>query len=133
MKLNKNGWGLSQMLWMSGIILFFFLVVVVLIYNLYNSLDLDMNSKESVDNISYKQMEKDLESAAIEYMEYNYSNFSDTGDIWLTREQLFKAGLFMEYLYEDCEAYTISNKINGNISSKAYIKCEDYVTSGYDN
>lgn len=133
MKLNKNGWGLVQMLWMSGIILFFFLIAVVLIYNLYNSLDLTVTSHDSVDKLTYKQIEDDLESAAVKYMEYNYSKFSDTGDIWLTSDQLFKAGLFLEYLYEDCDGYTISNKINGNIYSKAYIKCDDYVTSGYDN
>lgn len=133
MRLNKNGWGLSQMLWMSGIILFFFFLAIVLIYNLYSSLDLNMHDSESVDRYLYEQMEEDLEISATKYMERNYRDFEDIGDIKLTAEQLFKAGLFMKDLYEDCDGYTITNKINGNISSKAYIKCKNYFTKGYQN
>ena len=133
MKLNKRGWGYFQMMWMTGIILFFFLLAIILIVRFYHSLDLKVTSTTSVEMKTKEQMVKDLEYAAEAYMEYNYKDLRDVNDIRLTSHKLYKAGLFAKDLYGGCTGYVIASKINGAIQTQAYIKCGDYKSPGFEN
>ena len=134
MKLNKRGWGYFQMAWMSGIILFFFLLTIILIVRFYNSMDLELKkSSASVEAKTRDKMVDDLERAANAYMEHNYEGIRDVNEIRLTSNKLFKAGLFAKDLYGSCTGYAIASKTNGIVRSKGYIKCGSYKSPGFDN
>ena len=47
MNLNKNGWGLKEMLLLSAIIIFFFCLVIYFVYLLYNSVGLEVESEDN--------------------------------------------------------------------------------------
>ena len=55
MKLNNNGWGLSEMLILSAILIFFFGLAIYFIYIFYNSISEDASMKI---NTSIKYVEK---------------------------------------------------------------------------
>ncbi len=132
MKLNKNGWGFIQMIWMSGIIVFFFLLAIILIYNFYRSTGSRLKSGDSIIiEKNHNQMLSDLNDAAYRYMEYYYGDRNDVNNLTLSSEKLFSAGLFAKDLYRDCTGYAIASKINGKTFSRSYIKCGDYKSPGY--
>ena len=133
MKLNKRGWGYFQMMWMCGILLFFFLLAIILIVKFYNGLDLKLKSTTSVELKTREQMIDDLEYAAKTYMEYNYKDLRNVNSIRLTANKLYNAGLFAKDLYGDCTGYVIASKTNDIVESKAYIKCGDYKSPGFDS
>lgn len=54
MKLNNKGWGLKQMLVLSGILIFFFCIAIYFIYVLYNSLAEELAIKKE----SFNYIEK---------------------------------------------------------------------------
>ena len=121
------------MIWMSGIILFFFLLAILLIIRFYHSIDQTLKDTSSVAIKNREAMIRDLNEAATKYMNYNYDDFSDVGDIKLTSEKLFKSGLFPKDLYGDCTGYAMASKINDQIFTRSYVKCSDFKSAGYDN
>ena len=132
MKLNNKGWGVFQMAWMTGIILFFFLLAIILIHNLYRSLELKPKDKNIITEKTRDQMMSDLDEAAIRYMEYNYENLKNVNSMKITSERLFQAGLFAKDLYGGCTGYVIASKTNDEIFTRPYIRCGDYKSVGYD-
>ena len=132
MKLNNKGCGVFQMAWMTGIILFFFLLAIILIHNLYRSLELKPKDKNIITEKTRDQMMSDLDEAAIRYMEYNYENLKNVNSMKITSERLFQAGLFAKDLYGGCTGYVIASKTNDEIFTRPYIRCGDYKSVGYD-
>ncbi|MBR6113208.1 MAG: hypothetical protein IKP79_01705 [Bacilli bacterium] len=132
MKLNNKGWGVFQMAWMTGIILFFFLLAIILIHNLYRYLELKPKDKNIITEKTRDQMMSDLDEAAIRYMEYNYENLKNVNSMKITSERLFQAGLFAKDLYGGCTGYVIASKTNDEIFTRPYIRCGDYKSVGYD-
>ena len=132
MKLNNKGWGVFQMAWMTGIILFFFLLAIILIVNYYHSMNYQLHNRKVVTERTYIQMEEDLQTAGIRYVEYNYKNIRNLNSSKITSDKLFSVGLFAKDLYGGCTGYVIVSKNNNNISSTPYIKCSNYQTPGYN-
>lgn len=50
MKLNNKGWGLKQMLVLSGILIFFFCLAIYFIYVFYNSFAEGLNKNIEIIN-----------------------------------------------------------------------------------
>ncbi len=132
MKLNNKGWGVFQMAWMTGIILFFFLLTIILITKYYHERNYVLIDKSPVVEWGREDMVKDLEKAAIRYFDHYYANIDNVGSTRLTDDRLFQVGLFPKDLYGDCDGYAIAKKTNGVISADAYINCDDYKSPGYD-
>ena len=132
MKLNNKGWGVFQMIWMTGIILFFFLLAIILIVKYYHSMNYQLHNRNIVTERTYEQMKEDLETAGIRYVEYNYKNLRNLNSSKITSDRLFSVGLFAKDLYSGCTGYVIVSKTNGKISSTPYIKCSGYKSPGYD-
>ena len=133
MKLNKNGWGLTEMLVLTGIILFFFLVAIFLIYRLYSNLDRTINNNEFVNYKTYSETEVALENAANSYIDNKYEGMTDTATIVISLKKLVNMGYLVENIHEDCNGYTLSSIINGESISNAYISCDEYETTGYES
>ncbi len=132
MKLNKKGWGVFQMIWMTGIILFFFLLVIILIYNHYRYLGRRATSSYSVSERNREEMVDDLNDAAKKYVDHYYANLKNLGEVRLTSDKLFQSGLFPKDLYGGCTGYALARKTDGITYSRAFIKCDDYKSPGYD-
>lgn len=148
MKLNNHGWGSREMIIYSSILLFFFLLAVVMIKYFYRELVfVDSSPVEKVENnvenkqpvvfdVSYyERYEGTMKNAAIDYWEttVNMDNVTYTS---ISIEQLVELG-YLEYLYDMktdkvCNGYVnISKDNNGDLDVQSYLKCDNYMTTGY--
>lgn len=130
---NKNGWGLTEMLVLIGILMFFFLISLVLIYKFYNSLDIAPADTVSVDERTYIETEKSLEYAANRYLDNKYENINELNAITISVNKLKNMGYINEDIYADCDGYVISKIVNKEYISDAYISCDGYKTTGYES
>lgn len=130
---SKNGWGLTEMLVLIGILMFFFLISLVLIYRFYASFNSEITNTNSVDEKSYYEAEEALEHAANRYLDNKYENMSDLNAITIPMEKLESMGYLIDFVHADCAGYVISSIINGEYISNAYISCDDYKTTGYES
>lgn len=117
MKLNKKGWGYTEFLIISAILLILLLIASYYIYSLYNALN------GSSVNI-YDNLETKLVTAAMEYdMDYDFN------DIITSKKLINKK--YLDGMYDNngdsCTGYVKKEKKN----LKAYIDCKYYQTSGY--
>lgn len=131
MKLNNRGWGLREMLILSAVLIFFFCLAIYFIYLLYSSLELDLNNSDYVEVKQYEALEETIEKSAKEYLE-DINQPLDI-EIIIDAEDLINAG-YMEDIIDPnsdnaCDAYV---KVNANSDIKAYIKCDEYITEGFE-
>ena len=132
MKLNNKGWGVFQMIWMTGIILFFFLLAIILIINYYHQMNYTLTNKTVVTEKNREQMLEDLQVAGVRYTEYYYKNLKNLDETRISSEKLFQVGLFAKDLYGGCTGYVVVSKSNNVISSTPYIRCGNYSSENYD-
>lgn len=130
---NKNGWGLTEMLILIGVLMFFFLIALILIYKFYDSFGNSVANKNSVNNLSYVETEKAMEYAANRYLDNKYENISDLNAITISMNKLVNMGYLVEFVHANCDGYVISKIINNNYISDAYISCDGYTTAGYES
>lgn len=119
MKLNQKGWGLQQMLLISGLLLLTLLVVAVYVYSLYNQLDQNSTAQ-------YVALELKLETAAVRYDTSNAltSNYRVSLS---TLKQLGYISDFSDNNSKPCDGYV---DVNGD-DFNAYISCENFISPGY--
>lgn len=125
--LNKNGWGLQEMLILSGILIIFLVIAIYFIYTMYSEIDF-------MGNDYYVNMEKDLESNTREYLDKYYDGVLTSDDVIIAEEVLEQKGLgvnLVDKVGNMCSGYAVANKSKGNISVKGYIDCGKYKTDGY--
>lgn len=130
---NKSGWGLTEMLVLIGVLMFFFLISLVLIYRFYASLNSEITNTNSVDEKSYYETEEALEHAANRYLDNKYENMNDLNAITIPMEKLESMGYIIDFVHADCTGYVVSSIINGEYISDAYISCDNYKTTGYES
>ena len=123
MKLNKNGWGTTQMFLLSAGLFVALLVAVFFISRLYGSLE------ASVGNKHYADLEANLESAAKRYVIDNNINFD--GEIKIYSDTLLENG-YLNSLNDEkgnyCSGYVLVSKIDFINIYKSYISCNNYTT-----
>ena len=129
MHLNKNGWSLKEMLLLSGILVLFLLVAIYYIATLY------INFGEEVKETNYSLLEERLEDKALIYLNDYYNDMLTSEEVTITRNVLRSYNL--DVVLEDnkgdsCSGYVIANKTHGKVYTKAYIKCNGYMTEGYE-
>lgn len=130
---NKNGWGLTEMLILICILMFFFLIALVLIYKFYEAFDNDVTNTNGVNELSYIETEEALEYAANRYLDNKYENISDLNAITISMNKLANMGYLVDFAHADCEGYVISKIVNNNYISDAYISCDGYTTTGFES
>lgn len=129
MHLNKNGWSLNEMLLLSGILIIFLIIAIYYIVSLYNNFDTEVKTT------NYSELEKELENQALVYLNDYYDELLTSEDITITRNVLRSYDL--DVILEDnngkaCSGYVMAHKSHGEIYTKSYIKCNDYMTEGYE-
>ena len=121
------------MLILIGVLMFFFLISLVLIYRFYASLDSEITNTNSVDEKSYYETEEALEHAANRYLDNKYENMSNLNSITIPMKKLGNMGYLVDSVHADCNGYVISSIVNGEYFSNAYISCDNYKTIGYES
>lgn len=145
---NKKGWGIAMMIVYMSILLAFLLVATIMVYNLYryNSVIKDGGkNSDDVPNINetiedskqrYKLYENRIKRNAITFA-YTYYLPLNESPVKITLEDMIKKDL-MNNLVDPkdnsvCTGYAILTLENDKIISTPYLKCNNYVTEGYED
>ncbi|MCM1053361.1 MAG: hypothetical protein NC483_05255 [Ruminococcus sp.] len=131
MKLNNRGWGLNEMLLLSGVLVIFLLIAFYYIFHLFDNFKSEMNINS---DDYYIELEEKLENQALIYLNDYYDDYLTSDNIIVTRSILKSYNLDIDLEDKsgrDCNGYVIANKSHGIINKKAYIKCNKYETEGY--
>ena len=127
--LNKNGWGLQEMLILSGILILFLGIAIYFIYGMYNSLG------EEATVGQYKRLEESLENQASIYLSDYFNEALTSTNLIITRNILRSYNLditLTDTNNNPCSGYVIANKVMGKTNIKGYIRCVNYQTEGYE-
>ncbi len=127
--LNKKGWGLQEMLILSGVLVLFLIIAIYFIYKLYSEIGNEFNDDY------YVKIETNLEKNALIYLEEDYNDILTNDDVTIDAAVLEEYGLGVDMndkLGKSCSGYIIANKSMGKINVKAYINCSGYETDGYE-
>lgn len=135
--LNKNGWGFRTFI-IAGSILFIALIITsFFIIRLYSSLpNLNALMNEPLD---YEDIEENLVESSLNYINKYYDEEITTGVIVISTDNLLKYNVIekkdlIETTNEDeCRGYALIRKEEGNLVSTSYIKCNNYITEGYQD
>ena len=128
MKLNKNGWGLREMIFFSSILFIFLFIAIYYISRMYDTVNQNLSAT------NYIELEKKLEDQTLIYLDKYYDGYL-TSDNMIINESILKSYNLNVDLRDNkgkiCTGYVIANKTHGIIHKKAYIKCPKYQTEGY--
>ncbi|MBE6154329.1 MAG: hypothetical protein E7163_01970 [Firmicutes bacterium] len=130
MALNKHGWGLVEMLLLSSLLIIFLLIAAYLVYILYGTFERNTIS----DN--YISLEEKLEKQTLIYLNDYYDEDLTSDKITITRSVLKSYDLDISLLDSKgnaCSGYTVAYKTKGIVHTDAYIKCDGYMTEGYED
>ena len=146
---NKKGWGIAMMIVYMSILLAFLLVTVVMIYNLYRYNSVASEDKKNNNTIQetqteintdtiqkYKLYESRIKRNAITFA-YTYYLPLNESPVKITLEDMVKKDL-MNNLVDPkdksvCTGYAILSLENDKIISVPYLKCNNYITEGYED
>lgn len=134
MKLNNHGWGLNEMLIYCAILLFFLILAIFSIVQLSKSLGDSLFS-----DLTYSMVEDNVKEATLLYIEEYYEYEIGAGTITVTTDNLLKYGVIEKSKLkpseekESCKGYALVKKQNNELDITSYIKCNKYVTSGYQS
>lgn len=126
MKLNKNGWGTTEMLLLSAGIFIALLVAVYFISVLYGSFDNSIRNKE------YADLESKIASGAKKYILDNGITISNTYTVYSdTLETLGYIDSLKDSSGYPCTGYVVVTRADLVNNYKAYIVCKNYKTADY--
>lgn len=127
--LNKRGWGLKEMILLSGILVIFLVIAIYYVVSLYHGIG------EEVTNSSYYELEERLENQAKIYLSDYYNIPLTSEKITISRAILRSYNLdvsLIDSLGNACSGYVVAYKTMGVTTVNGYIKCNDYQTVGYE-
>ena len=138
LRLNEHGWGMKFLIVMAVIFISILIGVSIAIKNLINSTKSGSNKETSNSSIksyssTYDKYEYSLVKAGEKYIDNHHTLFDNThDDVVVPLNALVTEGLTDSLqdpnTYGFCDGYIV---IDTNKNIKSYIKCADYVTSGY--
>ncbi len=129
-KLNRHGWGLQEMILLSSILLAFLLIAFFMISRLYDNLSGIETTKEK-ESYTYEDVIDTLEEAALRY----YDEYYEKGEeVVITSDRLRKHGyVSLSELKPKDEKSACSGYVEvKNKEAKAYIRCSNYESNGYE-
>lgn len=132
MNLNHHGWGLKEMILLSSILFAFLLVSIFMIIRLYSGLNKSgITDKPVVHRFSYEEIENNVLEAGIDY--YN-EYYAGEDHVKVTVDRLRRKSFITS---NELRANDEKKSCTGYVefedgSSKAYIKCDHYITDGYE-
>ena len=147
MKQKQKGWGLVTMIIFMSILLAFLLLTVIMVYsfnrykdNVINSQngkqEPDINNTTIQKNIrKYRSYESRIKEDAITYA-YTYYIDLNSGAAKITVEDMVKEKIMNNLIDPEddsvCTGYALVKVEDGKIISTPYLKCENYISAGYE-
>ena len=138
--LNNKGWGLSTLVICLAVILFFLLISFVSAINFNNKIESENKNETNsgdqiIDNEYYINLEKNMDQAAIKYINSNISDFENNETIMISAKRFIEYG-YLENMIDlisknECNGYSIIKNYNGTYKVTSYINCDNYKTDGY--
>lgn len=128
--LNKHGWGLKEMLVLSGILVLFLIIAIYYIFTLYQELDRDVTDHY------YTDLETELEDSAKVYIEDYYDGDLTSDGLTITRSVLRTYDLdvsLVDNRGRACSGYVIASRTHGEDFYQAYVSCPNYTTDDYED
>lgn len=128
MKLNKNGWGVMEMLALVGVLTLFLLLTIYLITSFSKAFYKEARTTD------YSKLEKKLENQTLIYLNDYYEGILTNEGMIITKEMLLNNGLDAQIIDNggfSCDGYAFASKSRGIIMIKPYISCKNYETDGY--
>lgn len=125
---NKHGWGLVEMLVLSGIIVLFLGIVVMLVVSFQNSFKSNNNF--------YKQLEDKLVDKTQDYLDNYYDDIITSDGVVIFSDEMQAYGIDASLIDKNgdyCKGYAVVSKSMGNLKINPYISCKEYETEGYKN
>lgn len=135
MKLNNRGWGLGVFLGFLAMFIFCIMVAGINSYRL--GLSLENNNiyfDETVENnneSNKKSLESRIISASMNYKRNNYSNMSN-GQTVIVKISKLKDNNYISSS-DGCSGYVEIKNNNGDENYNVYLKCDNYITEGYNS
>ncbi|MCI8467719.1 MAG: hypothetical protein HFI08_06015 [Bacilli bacterium] len=130
--LNNKGWSLREMVFLSSILLAFLLVAIFMIIRLYHGLNKSgITDTPVVQKYLYEDVERNVLDAGIDY--YN-EYYNGEENIRITVSKIRRKGLITsnelhaEGEKRSCDGYV---EFQDGIP-EVFIKCENYMTKGYE-
>ncbi len=149
MKQKQKGWGLATMIVFMSILLAFLLLTVIMVYNFnrYKDTVIDsQNNKEqqepNINNTTiqknlrkYRSYESRIKQDAITYV-YTYYIDLNSGEAKITVEDMVKEKIMDNLIDPEddsvCTGYALVKVEDGKIISTPYLKCDNYISAGYE-
>lgn len=135
--LNKNGWGYRAFLVCGAILFLALLITTFCVIRLYRGLPNLGNFL--LEPLTYSDIEYNLNDKSIEYINNYYEQDITTGVIVVSTDNLLKYDIIKPKDLKDtdnndlCSGYSLIRKENGELTSESFIKCDNYVTEGYQS
>lgn len=138
MVLNNHGWSTKQMILYCSILLIALFFAVFYSQRLMNAVG--ENFKENVTGkVTYSTVQRNVENAALLYIEKYYGNKIGNGTITVLTENLIDYNVLKENELitsdkDNCKGYALIKKNNkGVLIATPYIQCSDYITENYQS
>ena len=143
MKLNNKGWGLPELLIGIAIIIAFLLIAVFYSLRLNRMLQnhsttIDSSLKEEINEDYYILRTNDIMDAAYKYINKEDVELEQGSYTRISLATLISKG-YIGKIYDSktknaCIGYALASVDVSKITDiKAYLKCDNYVSKGYDN
>lgn len=141
MKLNNKGWGLSDMIICSAILIIalFFIVFYAFQFTKEKKVETTKPTSDPVqETITYPTIENSIREASLNYMDKYYYDDIGSGVITIPVSNLLYNHLLEEsdLITSDkdtCDGYALVYKKNQDYEVEAYIKCAHYTTKEFQD
>ena len=136
MKLDNKGWGLSTLLICFFIILFFLIISVYYAHTFSTKIDNEQNESEELNNNYYKELESNINFIVNDYINSGKIVVNNGSTTLLGLSELkqlgFTENIIDEVTKNECSGYVIIKNINNVMDINSYLKCDNYITEGYN-
>ena len=132
MKLNNKGWGLGTLIAGVGVFAIALLIVVIIVNKNLKELGL-MNDNINDKKYDYTILEKKVEDSAIKYIDKK--NIEEDTTLTITIKKLEQEKYLKEMKElksKKCSGYVVVTNKNNDLNYDSYLKCNNYITLGYD-
>ena len=138
--LNNKGWGLSTLVMCLAVILFFLLMSFIYATSFNKKIDEGNNDnieieEPIIDYNYYKELEKNMDKAAIKYINNSVLNIENNEMIMVSARNFIDFGYLENFVdsitKNECSGYSIIKNENKGYKVSSYINCDNYKTEGY--
>ena len=133
---GSSEFGFKQMILYTSIIIVAFIIAVFFVIRMAKDFRAGFNTDNNKQNSpTYEQMERDLESAALKYVELYYEEEQMTNGILVKIDSLIQNNMVSRPKDEkdnrECTGYVLVSNMDYVLEATAFLKCSNYITSGY--